>query len=143
MQNLEILSAEQTSSSTKASSTVKITGYDKDIYKATLVSLLNQDPKLSHDRYSRSLEYSFLILACCMVVSSYYIECCTIHFLICCQFAFLEARGRSSPGHFDCFQPHQHHNPVTAPPTAVYLYNLQKTTTFKWARITLLVNLHV
>ena len=74
MQNLEVLSAEQKSSRTKASATVKITGYDKDIYKATLVSLLNQDPKLSHDRYNSLLEYNsqiHILHVVCMVVLSY------------------------------------------------------------------------
>ncbi len=50
MQDLEILYAEQRSPCAKASATVKIPGYNNDVYKATFISLLNQDPKLSYDR---------------------------------------------------------------------------------------------
>lgn len=35
----------------KISSKVAIPGRNEEVYKATLVSLLNEDPQLSHDRY--------------------------------------------------------------------------------------------
>ena len=42
-----------TSKALNASSKVKIPDTENEIYKSTLVSLLNRDPKLSHDRLKR------------------------------------------------------------------------------------------
>ena len=52
MQDLEVLEIDDDlqRNKPKASPKVTISGQNKDVYEGTLASMLNQDPKLSHDR---------------------------------------------------------------------------------------------